>query len=226
MFIPLKKNPKEAAIVGRMLLGYGELEYLFAEMLGHAIGNLRTGIRTYFRVGGESARLDMADSIIFPVAESIGLKNEYGSLLGAMNWCRCTRNRYAHCHWESGTDEQPGLFYVDMAEAAQKKTAQYSWRHVDVDILKKQEDYFYYTQHCIFFVSESIRYRVEKRSAPLTHVQWPSYIPEPSKHNSPETHTPPWTPVTQSPPQTTLARKSQRRARRVEKAKRKTLWKK
>jgi hypothetical protein len=209
-----------------MLLGYGELEYDLAEMLGYALGDSSSGVRTYFRVGSETARIDVADSIIQSAAIKCRIKTQYASAIGSMRSCLNLRNRYAHAHWEA--DVRPvstGLFFLDMRKAVKTTTPRYQWFHVDIGILKQQEQYFHYTQKCLAFVSETIRYQSEKRSAPLSHVRWPAYMPLPREYNSLETHFPPWSPSVPPAQPEVRQKKSQRLHRRAEKAERKKKWK-
>ena len=46
------RYPNEAAILGRLLAGYGELEFIYAQCLAETIGNQETALRTYFGIRG------------------------------------------------------------------------------------------------------------------------------------------------------------------------------
>jgi hypothetical protein len=44
------RYPKEAAIIGRLVAGYGELEYVYANCLAIAIPKLNSAMRSYFSI--------------------------------------------------------------------------------------------------------------------------------------------------------------------------------
>lgn len=191
------RYPTEAGHIGRMLAGYGELEFLFAELVGLVLNDRDLGLRTYFRVGSESARISVADALTYHAirAKPLELGNEYGSALGALRFCLMLRNRYAHCHW-AHHPRLPGLFFTNLQDPAQKQIPMdYAWFHVDSTILSEQEEYFDYAQSQFTYLGETVRYHQEKRRSPMTHVEWPSYKPRPTEHNPQETHKPPWLPA-------------------------------
>jgi hypothetical protein len=49
IFPPFHHWPDEAAIVGRLLVDYGELEVELALSMGYAISNKRKGMRDFFK---------------------------------------------------------------------------------------------------------------------------------------------------------------------------------
>ena len=91
--------PKEAAIVGRIVAGYGELEYAMSLCLGTAIGDEDAAYKCFFRTRGEEQRIEIADALMRHVFSKHELIGEYGETIGAVRWCRKLRNQYAHAHW-------------------------------------------------------------------------------------------------------------------------------
>jgi hypothetical protein len=90
---------QEAAVIGRLLAGYGELEYELMVCLWFTIGDLDTATRVVFRARGEEQRIITADTIMRPRYDAVGLINPYSEAVADMGWCRQIRNEYAHCHW-------------------------------------------------------------------------------------------------------------------------------
>jgi Arc/MetJ family transcription regulator len=207
------RYPKEAALIGRILAGYGELEFLLAECLGYALKDRETGVRTYFRIVSERTRLSTADALLQKPLHAMKLSNKYSEVCGAIRFCLKLRNTYAHCHW-ADLESDPGLYFTNAQTAAEgTKPMDYEWFHVDESLLIKQEDYFYYTQLCLMYLSDSVRYHQEERKAPLPR-KWPSRQVSPSLHNPPELHVPPWqpsSPATQPLVQTPKQKRENRR---------------
>ena len=58
--------PEEAALVGRILAEYGELEFELCMLLGTLFHNPDLGIRALFRTKGETTRIQVADAFLRP----------------------------------------------------------------------------------------------------------------------------------------------------------------
>src|SRR5438552_6004240 len=110
------QHPKEAAIIGRMLAGYGELEFLLALCMQDPMGSLS---QATFRNRGEQQRILIADAILHPLYERCDLHDVWLKARSAINTCRTFRNQYSHCHWRDEKDL--GLFFTSLEKGA--KTA-------------------------------------------------------------------------------------------------------
>lgn len=219
------RHPAEAAIIGRLLAGFGELEFIFAILLGHILRDRDKGLRAYFRQLTARGRISMADALVYSALHEMKLGNEYGTAYGALLKCHGMRNRLAHSHWADWHD-YPGLFFTNVEDAAKGHgPVDYPWLHMDEPLLKQWEDYFFYTQQCLTFLQERARYRQEKlRSRPP--YDWPGSSVAPPEHNPPEEHSPPWLPLKTDFPPEAPVKKLGRGAKRKRKADRKAKWKK
>jgi hypothetical protein len=63
---------QEAAVVGRLLAGYGELEFELKSSLRFVIGDMDTATRVVFRTRGEEQRIITADAIMRPRYDAVG----------------------------------------------------------------------------------------------------------------------------------------------------------
>ena len=90
--------PKEAEIIGRLLAGYGEIEYDLSCCLEAAINDGETARRSMFRVRGEKQRIDVADALMRHKYKDSNLLAEYDEAIAATHSCRKIRNQYSHCH--------------------------------------------------------------------------------------------------------------------------------
>jgi hypothetical protein len=125
-----RRRKKSAAIVGRLLAGYGELELLLAVCVGtadasrtapnprHQIGQHRIlhehlAIKEMFKERGESNRFNKAKKRINKVFANAGMKGAYIDTMGAMHQCLKIRNLFSHCHWAQS--KKRGLFFIDLA---------------------------------------------------------------------------------------------------------------
>ena len=94
------KHPEEGAIIGRILAGYGELEYHMAECLTDHVHSEDAAFRLIFRTRlSENGRIAAVDSLMRPALVDLGLSAEYANAHGAIKHCARIRNQYAHCHW-------------------------------------------------------------------------------------------------------------------------------
>jgi hypothetical protein len=187
MTMALNGYPEEQRLVGKILTGYGDLEYLLAECMGKTIDDRQAAIRSLFRLRGGNVRLQVADAIIRPRMDAIGLKDSYDAALGGFRYSTKIRNQYAHCHWLD-TGKQHGLFFTDLQTAAETAIGSltYSMRHIDAALLKKQDCYLEYT----FDWFSHLGAEYEKRAGRLASHdrKAPQIIGQPPLHNPREEH--------------------------------------
>jgi hypothetical protein len=172
-----------------MLMAYGELEFDVARLLGYVVegGNDIAG-RIFFRVNGESARLDVADAILRPFFERLKLGGQWGNALGALRYCKNVRNQYAHCNWHT---QNGGLVFINM-DADVDSPEGILTVHLyptDLALLQKQTEYFQYTIGSLFYLNCKCRLR-SGEEAPDFPI--PKSILQPPLHNRPKI--PPATP--------------------------------
>lgn len=175
--------PAESHLIFVMLAGYGELEYELMVLVGHALGDLSTAVRTVYRLRSESQRLHVADALINPACASVGLSAEYSQTLGALRWCKNTRNRYAHSHW---FDRDGILMYFDMESKAQSHPDQdiiLEMMPVDEPLLAQQAEYFRHAARCLTILSDEFQVRKGLRSDPS--APFPKPMQQPRPHNRP-----------------------------------------
>jgi hypothetical protein len=55
--------PKEAAIIGRLLAGYGDIDFTFARCTARVYGDVENMLRAIFRNPTESGRLNVAEAL-------------------------------------------------------------------------------------------------------------------------------------------------------------------
>jgi hypothetical protein len=184
------RHVAEGVTIGRMLLNYGEIELMVGMLLGNALESQDTALRTLFRVIGESARIAAADALMREAYKRERLESEYADMIGAVRWCIKARNQYAHCHW-GDDDRTPGIFFTELGEPAKATEGfEYWWRHLDAQLLNDQLAYFEYAGDCLYHVNFELLFRRKKigRHAFLM----PPKRGQPSLHNPPDLHIPPW----------------------------------
>src|SRR5690242_17572934 len=143
--------PDEVAAIGRMLIGYGEIEYLTCVCLFHALGP-DTAFRVMYRSRGESQRITIADAIMQPVYIKAKMGRDYAETFKAISHCRTIRNQYAHCHLAprgSGGD----LSFVSFEDAATANGGDMTItiRRVSPDLLRRQEDHFEFARAALIY---------------------------------------------------------------------------
>jgi len=179
--------PKEGAHIGRMVAGYGELEFDLCTCLGVAIGDHNAALRALFRPRGEEARILIADALMRKTYAVAGLGDNYDAMLGAIRYCKSVRNRYAHCHWFY--DDDAGLFFMSLEDAADSSaltTPMINLRHVDEPLLARQAKFFWYTSGILQFLWSQLEKRTGKQHSHT--FEMPKPLEQPPPHNPPELH--------------------------------------
>jgi hypothetical protein len=187
VFSPFARFPTEAAIIGRLVVLYGELEYalcgcLTAVILEHHVD---TAFRALLRIRGGAARIDVADALMYATYQKFELGEAYDVALSALRWCKNIRNQYAHSHWHDGGAD--GLFFMELEEAAKGKAGDLDvkFRHVDATLLTQQEEHFRYTDEWLHYLPLELLHR-QRKFPSQTRPRAPKIVPPPNRHNPPK----------------------------------------
>lgn len=179
--------PAEAGIIGRLLTGYGELEFLTALCLGRVLNDRDTALRAIFGHRGETARIELAATLMRPKFSEVGLQNEFGEALGALRFAVSVRNQYAHCHW--GDHAGMGLYFTNLEDAARKANSfEYEWHLAPLQLLKSQEIYFSYARIWLFYLEQE--YALRTKQIGFHIYKAPPHLARPLKCEPPVV--PPW----------------------------------
>jgi hypothetical protein len=186
----LRRRPREAARIGRIIAAFGELEFILGLCLGEGIRDQDTALRTIFLLRNNVSRLAVAESLLHPICTKLGLQSKLADTMEAVRVCHSIRNQYAHCHYAE--IKRQGLFFTNLQDAAEKQESfEYFWRHVNVAVLDRQEKYFLYAIECLQFMQAEIRFKIGTSAVPHG-FPWPSKLSAPRKHNPPTAHVPRW----------------------------------
>lgn len=180
-------HPKEKALIGEMLLAYGEIEFAIVAILGILFGlDYDRAAQVLFRVHGEGPRIAVADGLLLKALKQKGLGDLWNLAYGAVKHCKSIRNQYAHCHWFKREIEDPKspimLMNVDQDASARVDDLQLNFVSVDLTLLQQQHQYFDYTLDLLRALDE--QYRKASGLPPAIH-DWsvPKSIPAPRLSN-------------------------------------------
>ncbi len=184
VFMPAFHNHKpEAIIIGRLLAGYGELEFGMCLACGHIGGGLDKSIKTLFHKRDATARITRAYGIGHLASNKGAYRKLYERAFAAMRHCLLIRNQYAHAIWMYGYNG--GLRFSDLEEIARdphkaSNTADLTQYVVTEALLQEQEAYFLYAHELWTYLN----YEAQKRAGilPSHSVSIPSVIPKPRLH--------------------------------------------
>jgi hypothetical protein len=167
--------------MGRMLLGYGELEFWFTNLLCIKFNNASQGFRVLFRVRSESQRIKIGDAIIRPDMEKAGLGDVYAEAYGAMRHCLSIRNQYAHCHFKDVDGILKFTNLEDFVKGPNGNTV--TFRSIIPPTLIEQDEFFGYTSDLLVHLSAELE-RALGRENPRSYPRPPRRQP-PSLNSRP-----------------------------------------
>ncbi|HEX9324647.1 MAG TPA: hypothetical protein VF913_21405 [Xanthobacteraceae bacterium] len=175
---------EEGLIIGRILAGYGELEFEMCDCVFAINNDLDSSIRQLFGRRGELRRIKIAEELMKAQYEAAGLAAPHRAIMEDMDWCRQVRNQYAHCNWYDRENE--GLCFIDLEATAKRTitnaTSLIERRHrIDVPLLTEQEAFFKYVQRGFWYLAAS--YREWAGGTPNHAFGLPQKVPQPRKHN-------------------------------------------
>lgn len=176
--------PSECDIIGRLVVGYGELEFSLAWCVSQIIDDPDSTFKAIFRVRGESNRIDIADALGIGHVPAGTERGMFERAIGGMRFCLKVRNQYAHSNWiNSGS----GLLFVNIEEIV-KKPAQIDLGNLtqyqaELSILRQQRRYFEHVDACLSYLN----FEAQKRSGKLkkNHYACPKALKTPPLHSAP-----------------------------------------
>jgi hypothetical protein len=146
--------PAEAALVGRLLAAFGELEISACSNASKATGLGNSLLCALYRIRATRSRFEAADALMRPIYKNAGLESGYAMAFGMVLYCLQIRNQFAHCNWAD--HQSAGLFFADLTESAKTPDFELLWKHVDVPLLESQEAYFTGTLEALTFMDHEI----------------------------------------------------------------------
>ncbi len=184
-------------MVGRLVVGYGELELCLAKCVGMALAFKRNppsdpqtryihriryenfAIKLIFRLRGEKKRIDTASKIMRQAYTQVGLRSEFDAAINALRACLGVRNLLAHCAWTQS--KKRGLFFINLEDVAKlpRKLDLTDWRHASAKTLADLESYFSYTEQLLDFLAGLFAVKTQL-------MRGPSSLPEPRKRALPK----------------------------------------
>ncbi|WP_426418367.1 hypothetical protein [Bradyrhizobium genosp. A] len=185
--IPNQAN-EEGRIIGLILVGYGELETTLLACLVGAEYQLDTPVRSLFKDTNAERRVKEAKRLLLPDYAKAGLEADLKEAISDLNWCRKTRNQYAHCQW--GWTQLDGLFFVNLEQLATQPALITNLManplYLDLPLLQAQLEFCAYVRQCFMYLSEAYKSwdRAQSgapRSTPI--VSKPSKRTRPQRHN-------------------------------------------
>jgi len=175
------KFPYAGTIVGRMLAGYGELEFDLSRCVAAALDDDDGAIKALFRLRGEQARISVADALMRQRYLYHGIDAQYCETIANMQFCRKIRNNYSHCHW---IVENGSLCFVTLEDIVEKNSPldfkKLKSYPVDDALLDEQEAFFRFTQRGLWYLRFEFEVRAGRAAShpfpmPAKTAQPPEY---------------------------------------------------
>lgn len=172
--------------LGRILAGFGDIEFIIDRCVGIAIGDETAASRALFRLLGSDVRLQVADALMRTAYDKAGLSDQYNEALGAVRFGKTIRNQYAHAHWLY--DKDAGLFFTSIEKEAKKAAGPFwlDFKHVDAALLRRQESYLIYSLAWWAYLRRELEVRLGQSSSHDWKV--PRIIAQPPLHNPSAEH--------------------------------------
>jgi hypothetical protein len=172
---------EEAALLGDMVIGYGELDITFSHIAGIAINHKYAVLEACHKIRSESARIDIANALAHEAFEQRGLSKEYDHAQTAMRFCLKVRNQYAHAQWAS-IDGQ--LKFTNPENAFSRPLKPTVWKEINLVLLGEQERFFENTRMWLLYLEMTLEGQTKRQ---------PVYLNKPPKMQQPNMHTLPLT---------------------------------
>ena len=179
LLIQFENFSNEQKLIGEMLLGYGELEFVMLDILNAVMRNAQTAVRTLYQIRSETHRLNVVEAIVTPWFEKLNLGGQLREGMNAANHCKNIRNQYAHCTYIA---DGSVLRFANLETTAKGKgeQCQVVASPISLELLKKQRSYFDYADQMLLWLDYTYR---TKNGRPVA-VDQP--IPKPRRIQPPK----------------------------------------
>ncbi len=167
---------EEAALLGDMVIGYGELEITFAHIAGLAINHKYAVLEACHKVRSELGRIDIAHALSHEALDQQGLGPEFAYAESALRYCLKVRNQYAHAQWGDFPD---GLKFTNPEQAFSRPLKPTLWKSINLELLTQQERFFENTRMWLIFLEVQLEAKAARR---VLHLNKPQEMPQPNLH--------------------------------------------
>lgn len=163
------KFTDEAALIGRMLAGYADLEIDLMHCAQVVRSDLNTVLKAMFRSRGETQRINVADAFGRQYYHTLGIGTQFEMAIGAIRYCLKIRNQYAHCTWWDDNSGQ--IAFANLEELAKENALVtdlhgLTTHHVNVPHLEAQLAYYEYTDSLLIWVIQEGNARAGRPALP------------------------------------------------------------
>ncbi len=181
--------PEESALVGAMVVNYGELEFCLTQCLGTVLNDNTLAFRLVYRDRGEDRRINICDTLIRPRFAALKLEDVFVETIDQVRHCKMIRNQYAHgwFSWSAfsiGSEKRWGprvttLKLVSLEDAVDDPAGiNAEPKNLPVALLKEQADYFINAQDWVMW----LQHEAEKAAGkPLEKIQRPKRASKPKR---------------------------------------------
>jgi hypothetical protein len=168
VLLPFLTYKNEAAIIGRLLCDYTNLEIGLMNCIQVANGDFDKTLKTMFRRRGETDRIVRSAELGEPIYKSLKLDSEFRSAIGALMHCIKIRNQYSHSVWwddHSGHIAFANIEDIALLDNIQTDLLYLLTDHICLHILLWQENYFSYVDKLLTWINLEGRYKAGKISS-------------------------------------------------------------
>ena len=160
-----EKFAAEAAVIGRLIVGYSELELDLLNCVAMGIDDYDKAIKTMFGQRGESKRLDAAKRLGRPAYQGLHLESLFDQAITGARHCLKIRNQYAHHNFYNGNTGKLALVNLEELGNVTSRVPNLlslTTNHVGVALLEDQERYFIDVRATINYINYEGRLRAKK----------------------------------------------------------------
>lgn len=168
--------PEEELYLGRIVIGYGELEILLIHLSGVAINQKWPVLDACHSVRTETGKIDIAVALAKDAMRAQGLGDEFDLSVKYLRHCLTIRNNYAHAHWG---EFQGTLKFMKADRAFERPLKPVEWRELPLDLIKQQEAFFENTRKWLLYLLLVLEARAENR---IPYLNKPKEMQLPNFH--------------------------------------------
>jgi hypothetical protein len=165
----LEDNKSERTEIGKILLGYSELEIALLGCVAAVRNDFDFVFKTIYTTWNAEDRIRKGKKLGEAYFKPYKLDKQFVAGVKAMDHCRDIRNHYAHCQWY-GDGSGAGIIFVNLEEEAETTNLLCGIHHlapkgkqkvIDLPLLEAQYAFFKYVVEIFLFVEHETRAKLD-----------------------------------------------------------------
>lgn len=134
------------------------MEFGLSLLLRAVIGDTITPIRVMYAIRSESARINIADSLMRNKMKALSISGLYRTTIAEMKFCTKIRNQLSHAYWNGIESRCLSFFDIEKIALSESDNPKIEFRYLSQCLLTSHENFFGYVDDLLTYLEKQYRH--------------------------------------------------------------------